>query len=81
MHQKRKRLDQPAGDSLSLIDLALADLAENMNEKREGEFKTSDIVAAKGMHPHAARHECEKMVRDGKWTRRNAGKFVFYRRA
>jgi hypothetical protein len=73
---------KPAGDSLSLIDLALADLAENMSEKREGEFTTSEIAQQTGQTVNKARYEASKMVAIGKWkVRRVDARTVFYRRA
>ena len=45
-NQTRERVGKPAGNTLSAIDLALADLAENTAVKRDGEFTTGDISKA-----------------------------------
>ena len=67
---------------MSLIDLALADLAENTNQKREGEFTTSEIAKQTGQTVGKARYDAAKMVAIGKWkVRRVDSRTVFYRRA
>ena len=78
----RQGVGKPAGDSLSLIDLALADLAEQSSEKREGEFTTSEIAQQTGQTVGKARYDAAKMVAIGKWkVRRVDARTAFYRRA
>jgi hypothetical protein len=80
---KRKRaMDDAPRNTLSLIDLALADLAENTRQKRDGEFTTADISKAKGIPVGQARYEAEKMVRLGTWKSRKVdSRMSFYSRA
>ena len=80
-NQTRERVGKPAGNTLSAIDLALADLAENTAVKRDGEFTTGDISKASGRPVALVRHDADKMVDLGKWLRRKVGNVVFYRRA
>ena len=73
-------MDVPDGNTLSLIDLALADLAEQNGERREGEFTTSEIAKATGKPMSHVRHDAERMIASGKWIRRKAGSKIFYSR-
>ena len=81
-NKRRGTVDVPNGNTLSLLDLALADLAEQSKEKREGEFTTSEIAQLTGQSVGNVRHEAHKMVTSGKWlARRVDSRTVFYRRA
>jgi hypothetical protein len=80
--EKRKRtLVKPARDTLSEIDKALADIAENTAGKKKGEFTTLELSKSSGKHACLVRHDADKMVALGKWVKRKAGRSVFYRRA
>ena len=73
-------MDVTNGNTLSMIDLALADLAETIPVKREGEFTTSEISKATGRSMALVRHDVERMVAIGKWKRRQVAGKVFYSR-
>jgi hypothetical protein len=79
-NNKRGRpVDGPDGDTLSLIDRALAALEPE--GKRPGEFTVADLYLAgnRSTDETTLRSRANKMVREGKWLRRQVGKSVFYK--
>ena len=70
---KRKRLDQPARDTLSALDRALLDLAIDTQDKRPDEFTIKDLVNnANGTLQYSAMNvRAQKLVKEGKWKVRN----------
>ena len=78
MHQKRKRLDQPAGDTLGKIDDVLAWLVESEQENyvKPDEF-TVDMAAkrmiAAGLEVNHASLRCKfgRMAKNGELASRN----------
>jgi len=63
-----------------LIDQALADIEPA--ERQEGEFTAADLYEAsdKSRQRSTYKSRADKMVQEGKWEVRKAGKFLFYRR-
>ena len=72
-------MDDPDGNTLSLIDRALADIEPEAKQPRE--FTVADLYVAgnRATDETTLRSRSNKMVREGKWVRRQNGKLVFYR--
>jgi DNA-binding transcriptional regulator PaaX len=75
----RRRVDGPNGDTLSLVDRALAEIQKE--GKQPGEFTVSELFNAidQTIDETTIRSRANRMVREGKWIRRQSGKSVFYR--
>ena len=80
-NKRRREVDVPDGNTLKLLDRALADIQPR--GKQPGEFTVSDLckVGDGNTDPTTLRSRANKMVRAGKWLRRNDGSSVFFRYA
>lgn len=66
---KRKRLDQPARDTLSALDRALLNLATDTQEKQPNEFTFKELMKAFDgkLGRTAIQTRVSKLVDEGKW--------------